>query len=123
MKTLTILALSVIGAAVIATAAVAGTTSAPPVGKLPPGPKSVIQTTKDELVAVSLPHRANGRVWRIARPFRSSVLAQVAESDVGNTVVLVFKAKGRGTTSLVFGLTRGETAKAYESRTFQVIVR
>ena len=41
----------------------------------------------------------------------------------GPTVVLVFKATGKGTTTVAFGLTRGETAKAYESRRFTVRVR
>jgi hypothetical protein len=97
--------------------------SAPPVGALPAGPTAVIQTQKGELVAVSLPHRPNGRVWRIARGFDGNVLAQVAEADVRNTVVLVFKAKAAGTTTVVFGLTRGETAKAFESRRFKIRVR
>src|SRR5947209_17872215 len=43
--------------------------SAPPVGALPAGPTAVIKTQAGELVAVSLPQRANGRVWRIARAF------------------------------------------------------
>ena len=97
--------------------------SAPPVGQLPAGPTSTIATQHGELVAVSLPHRANGRVWRIARAFDGNVLAQVGEADVGNNVVLVFKAKRAGTTTLVFGLTRGETAKAFESRRFAIHVR
>jgi hypothetical protein len=103
--------------------AVAASASAPPVGALPAGPVSVIKTQKGELVAVSLPHRANGRVWRIARPFNGKVLVQIGEADVGNTVVLVFKAKAPGTTTVTFGLTRGETAKAFESRRFAVHVR
>jgi hypothetical protein len=103
--------------------AVAATASAPPVGALPAGPVSVIHTQKGELVAVSLPDRANGRVWRIARPFNGNVLTQVGEADVGTTVVLVFKAKAAGTTTVAFGLTKGETAKAFESRRFQIHVR
>jgi hypothetical protein len=103
--------------------AVAATASAPPVGRLPAGPTSTIRTQTGELVAVALPHRANGRVWRIARPFDSKVLAQIGEADVGNTVVVVFKAKAPGTTTVTLGLTRGETAKAFESRRFAVHVR
>jgi hypothetical protein len=67
--------------------------------------------------------RSNGRVWRIARQFDSGVVRQVSEGDLGNDVVLVFKAVGKGTTTVSFGLTRGETARAYESRRFVVHVR
>ncbi|MFL5955074.1 MAG: hypothetical protein ACJ76I_13310 [Gaiellaceae bacterium] len=111
-------------AATLAAAPLAAPTSATPIGPLPSGPTSVIQTQKGELVAVSLPNRANGRVWRIARAFNAGVIAQVGEADVGTTVVLVFKATGTGTTTLSFGLTRGDTGrKAFESRRFQVHVR
>ena len=108
-----------------AVAAIVGGTalaSAPPVGPLPAGPSSTIKTTKGQLVAFALPHRTGGRVWRVARPFNSSVLRQVSEADVGKQVVLVFQAVGTGTTTVVFGLTRGETAKAYESRRYAVTV-
>jgi hypothetical protein len=109
-------------AAVLAAAAAAGSTSAPPVGPLPPGPTTTIATQKGELVALSLPRRSNGRVWRIARPFDGRIAAEVAEADVGSAVVLVFKARQVGSTTVVFGLTRGETAKAYESRRFVIRV-
>ena len=105
------------------TVASAGVASAPPVGPLPPGPRSTIQTTVGELVSVALPHRAGGRVWRVARPVNGNVLREVAEADVGRQVVLVFKATGPGTATLSFGLTRGENSKAYESRRYIVTVR
>jgi hypothetical protein len=113
----------------VATAAIAavyvttGTASAPPVGPLPAGPRSQIMTSRGQLVAFALPHRSGGRVWRVARPFDSRVLRQVSEADVGNHVVLVFTATGVGTTTVSFGLTRGERAKAYESRRYTVRVR
>jgi hypothetical protein len=50
------------------------------------------------------------------------VVRQVSEADVGTNVVLVFRAVGPGTTTLAFGLTVGETRKAYESRRFTVRV-
>jgi hypothetical protein len=115
-----------VGAAACVSAAVlagSGLATAPPVGPLPPGPSSTIQTTKGELVAFALPHRAGGRVWRIARNANTHVLKQVSEGDVGSQVVLVFKATGTGTTAVAFGLTRGEHAKAYESRRYTVVVR
>jgi hypothetical protein len=107
----------------LATVAAARTAAAPPVGPLPSGPTSTIQTQVGQLVAFALPHRPNGRVWRVARAFDSKVLVQVGEADVGANVVLVFKAKGKGTTTVSFGLTRGETAKAYEARRFTVKVQ
>jgi hypothetical protein len=101
----------------------AGAASAPPVGPLPAGPTTTIYTQVGQLVAFALPHRPNGRVWRVARPIDSKVLVQVSEGDLGANVVLVFKAKGKGTAKVSFGLTRGETAKAYEARRFIVNVR
>jgi hypothetical protein len=119
-------ALAVIAAATTLTATgVAGARlkDSPPVGPLPVGPSSTIDTQKGQLVAFALPHRSAGRVWRVARKFDAKVVQQVTEGDVGPSVVLVFKATGKGTTTVVFGLTRGETAKAYESRRFTVRVR
>jgi hypothetical protein len=107
----------------LATMAGAGSASAPPVGPLPSGPTSTISTQSGQLVAFALPHRANGRGWRVAGSVKSSVLVQVSEADVGSNVVLVFKAKGKGSAKVSFGLTRGETAKAYEARRFVVNVK
>ena len=109
-------------AAVCATAG-AASASAPPVGPLPPGPVASVVVQRGQLVAFPLPHRPGGRVWRIARPFDSRVLRQVSEGDVGASVVLVFRAFKPGTTTVAFGLTLGETTKAYESRVFTVRVR
>jgi len=97
--------------------------SAPPIGPLPAGPRAEVQTQIGELVAFALPHRSHGRVWRIANSVNSRVLRQVSEADVGNQVVLVFKAAGLGTAEVAFALTRGETWRAFESRHFTVTVR
>jgi hypothetical protein len=112
-------------AAIAATAAFVsvGRADSPPVGALPSGPTSTIQTQKGQLIAFALPRRSGGRVWRIARRFDAAVVRQVSEGDVGASVVLVFKATGSGTTTVAFGLTRGETSKAFESRRFTVRVR
>ena len=118
-----LLALAAALTVTLATIAGAGTAAAPPVGPLPSGPTSTIQTQAGQLVAFALPHRANGRVWRIARPFNSKVLIEVGEADVGANVVLIFKATGKGTTTVSFGLTRGERTKAYEARRFVVTVK
>jgi hypothetical protein len=115
-----------IAAAAIAAATTfvtAGQADSPPVGALPKGPTSTIQTQKGQLVAFALPKRPAGRVWRIARPFDAAVVRELSEGAVGNSVVLVFKATGTGTTTVTFGLTRGETSKAFESRRFTIRVR
>jgi hypothetical protein len=112
------------GAFIAATVASAGPAAAPPVGALPAGPTSTIKTQKGQLVAFALPKRAEGRVWRVARRFDARVVRQVSEGEVASgAVVVVFKAVAPGKTTVVFGLTRGETAKAFESRRYTVRVR
>jgi hypothetical protein len=59
----------------------------------------------------------------VARAYDSAVLRQQSEEDVGASVVLVFKAIRPGRVTLRFGLTRGESAHAFESRTYNVQVR
>jgi hypothetical protein len=108
----------------LASSAATASADSTPVGPLPPGPVATIQSSKGELVAVALPHRSGGRVWRVARPFDGSVVRQVSEADVGSSVVLVFRAAKPGSTTISLALTRGDTsAVALESRRFQVRVR
>ena len=118
-----ILTLAIAAAVACASAAVAAQKDSTPVGPLPAGPTSTVATQRGELIAVALPHRTGGRVWRIARPFDTRVIRQVGEADVGTAVVLTFKATGKGSAVLRFGLTKGETAKAFESRRVTVAVR
>ena len=115
------LSIALLGAA----AAFAGRSaaSAPPIGPLPAGPVSKIQTSRGQLVAFALPHRPGGRTWRVARPVDAAILREVSEADVGSQVVLVFRTTGRGTAAVVFALTLGERPKAYESRRYTVTVR
>jgi hypothetical protein len=120
LRAATALAAAIAGLTILASTAVADST---PVGALPPGPTSTIATQKGQLVAFALPHRAGGRVWRIKGSVNAKVVTQVSEADVGSNVVLIFKATGPGTATVAFGLTRGERAKAYESRRFTVRVR
>ena len=106
--------------AVLASAAGARADSTP-VGPLPRGPVATITTAPNQLVAVALPHAKSGLVWRLARRFDSRVVHQISEADVGANVVVVFKVVGRGNTSLVFALTRGDTsAKAVKAVTHKV---
>jgi hypothetical protein len=117
-------------AAVVAGVALAVTTTAgagtTPVGPLPAGPVSTITTSPNQLVAIALPHAAksSGLVWRLARRYDSRVVRQVSEADVDSNVVLVFKVTSRGTTSLVFALTRGDnSSKAVKARTQTILSR
>jgi hypothetical protein len=96
--------------------------TAPPVVRLPPGPHASITTQRGQLVSIALPHRA-GRSWRLARRVNPSVLREISEADVGNSVVIVFRAVGRGTANVVYALTRGESTTASASSTHTVRVR
>ena len=96
--------------------------TAPPVTTIPRGPVATIATQRGELVSFALPHRA-GLSWRVARTPNGRVLRQVAEADVGRSVVVVFKALRGGRTRVVFALTRGESAKGLASRTYTVTIR
>ncbi len=124
-RTTTSLALAT--AAAVAALAFAGPGAAladsTPVGPLPAGPVTTTSTKSGQLVAVALPHASasSGLVWRIARSFNPKVVRQVGEADVGSNVVLVFKVVGKGDTSLVFALTRGDTSsKAVKAATHRV---
>lgn len=100
-----------------------GRADSTPIGSLPAGPTSTTTTTSGQLIAVALPHASasSGLVWRVARQYNAAVVREVTEADVGNTLVLVFKVVGRGDTSIVFALTRGDTSsKAVKSATFKV---
>ena len=85
-----------------------------PIGPLPASSADVstVSTHRGLLVSVALPHQAasSGLVWRLARPVDSGVLRQVSEADVGANVVIVFRVVGKGRTSVVFALTRGDAS-------------
>jgi hypothetical protein len=121
MKTLlpVLAAVVAVGTTVVAPAQA----DSPPVGALPKGPVSEVTTTKGALVAVALPVRPNGLVWRLARPLNPRVVRQVSEATVDRSVVVVFRATGRGRARIVFALTRGETARAYASNTHRLTVK
>jgi hypothetical protein len=101
--------------AAVCTLALAGTAQADstPVGPLPGGPVQTVTVKRGQLVAVALPKAASstGLVWRIARAFDAKVVTQTEEADVGSrTVVVVFRAVGRGRTSVIFAQTKGDTS-------------
>ena len=97
--------------------------TAPPVGPLPVGPVTKVTAPKGTLVAVALPQKSGGLVWRLARQVDSKVLRETSEADVGPNVVVIFRAVGPGDATLVFALTRGEGSHAYASVRHVVHVR
>jgi hypothetical protein len=100
--------------------------TAPPVGSLPTGPTTSVGIARGGLVSVALAPATtkDGRVWRVARAYDSRVVRQVSEGELGTTLVVVFRAVGRGSTKIVFAQTRGETSpKALRAATYAVHVR
>jgi hypothetical protein len=97
--------------------------SAPPVGPVPTGPVTHVTAPKGTLIAVALPLKSGGLVWRLARDVDSTVLQESSEADVGRNVVIVFRTVGEGDAKIVFALTRGERPRAYASVTHIVHVR
>ena len=96
-----------------------GSASSPPVGPLPKGPVTTIRTQPGALVAIALPHRSGGLTWRLAGSLPSTI-AEVSEANVGADVVVVYKTKGTGVTTLAYGLTRDESTGAKASLTFKI---
>ena len=120
MKRVLIAALSILALTGGARVALGGST---PVGALPVGPTANIDVQHGELLAVALPKRSAGHVWRVARPFDAKILREVSEANVGSSTVLVFRASGAGRTTVAFALTKGDvSAKALESRRYFVLV-
>jgi hypothetical protein len=112
--------LAALASLLVATASLADST---PVGPLPPGQVTTTTTKPGQFVAVALPHASasSGLSWRIARRYDSTIVREVSEGDVGSNVVLVFKVVGKGNTSIVFALTRGDaSAKAVKSATHKI---
>jgi hypothetical protein len=51
-----------------------------------------------------------------------AVARQVSEGMIGRTVIVIYKAVGKGKVTVSYGLTKGETRKAYKSVTYKVVV-
>jgi hypothetical protein len=103
----------------------ASVASAPPVGPLPPGQITTISAARGTLVAVALPRQpsSSGLVWRLARSVNAKVLRQTAERNIGRSVIVIYKAVSAGDATVAYGLTKGETRKAYKSVTYKVRIR
>jgi hypothetical protein len=110
-------------AAATVAAASAGA-SAPPVGKLPPAKTVVVKATPGKTLTVTLPKPAiRGGVWRVARAFDAHVVRQQGEHTLASGAIrITLRTTGRGTTRVVFALTKGETAKAYAARVWRITV-
>jgi hypothetical protein len=107
--------------AALTIAAAAGAT-APPVKHLPAGARSSITTTRGELVSIALPKKA-GLSWRLAKNTNTTVVREVSEADVDNSVVIVFKALKAGHANVVYAQTRGESTTAKSSKSYAITVR
>jgi hypothetical protein len=60
----------------------------------------------------------------VARPVNDNVLHQVSEANVGASVVIIFRARSVGATTVSLALTKSDTSTtALESRRFEVRVR
>lgn len=116
MKVMLAVALIVLGLATSAGA------SAPPVGPLPKGPVTSIQIVHGQLFALALPKPASGYAWRGAKNTNPKVAKPLYEGELNGSIVLVYKALTAGKTTIAYGLTKGETVRAYQSRTFRVTV-
>lgn len=103
----------------------ASVASAPPVGPLPPGQITTVSAVRGTLIAVALPGQpaSTGLVWRLARPVNVKVLRQVSERNIGRDVIVVYKAVSAGDATVAYGLTKGETRKAYKSVTYKMRIR
>ena len=96
-----------------------------PVGPLPPGNVTTVSTPRGTLVAVALPRSGvpTGFAWRVARAYNDHVVTQISEANVGSSVVLVYRAIGKGRTSVVLALTHGDASpKAARSATYRITV-
>jgi hypothetical protein len=113
-------------AAGIATAAlaVAASASAPPVGKLPAARTLAYKTIPGKVLTITLPNPAlKGGVWRVARAYDDQVVQELGERKLQNgSVRITLETTGPGTTRVIFAVTRGETAKAYAARIFEITV-
>jgi hypothetical protein len=119
MKQIALLAMVAVAALVAATARA----SAPPVGPLPKSPVTTITTFTQELFALALPKGESGLTWRGAGNTNVRVARPLTEAEVGNALVFVYLAVKPGTALVSYGLTYGETKKAYRAARYRIVVK
>jgi len=56
----------------------------------------------------------------LARRVSDKALREISERNIGRNVIVVYKVVGRGRVTVAYGLTKGETRKAYKSVTYKV---
>ena len=96
--------------------------SAPPVGPLPKGPVTTIRVQHGLLFAIALPRPAADLTWRGARQSDATVARPLDEGELNGNIVFTYRAGRKGTTTVVYALTKDETTKALGARFFQIIV-
>lgn len=112
-----------LAAAVALVAAAAAQADSTPIGPLPHPQTTAVSTHPGALVAVALPRQkaSTGLVWRIARPLNARVVSEVEERDLAQSTVVVFRVSGRGSATISFALTRGDTSsKALKAIVYRV---
>lgn len=109
-------------AVLAALAAGAARASAPPVGPLPKGPVTTIRVQHGLLFSLVVPRPKAGYTWRGARQIDVAVARPLDEGELNGNIVFVYRAGRRGTTTVVYALTRGERRKAYAARFFEIVV-
>jgi len=96
--------------------------TAPPVGRLPKGPVTSIEVHHGQLFALVVPRPPRGFTWRGARISDAIVARPLDEGELRGNVVFVYRAGHAGKTTVVYALTKGETAKAWQARFFRITV-
>jgi hypothetical protein len=74
------------------------------------------------LFAIALPRPAAGLTWRGARLSDATVARPLDEGELNHNIVFTYRAGETGTTTVVYALTRDETAKAFQARYFKITV-
>ena len=91
-------------------------------GPLPRGQITRVSAAAGTLIAVALPGQSpsTGLVWRLARRVNANLIRQTSEANVGRDVVVVYKTLRPGSVTIAYGLTKGDTRKAYKSLTYKI---
>ena len=89
---------------------------------LPKGPVTTIGVKHGLLFSIVVPRPATGLTWRGARRSDATVARPLDEGELNGNIVFVYRAGHRGTTTVVYALTRGEGPKALQARYFEITV-
>jgi hypothetical protein len=83
---------------------------------------TTIRVQQGLLFSIAMPRPANGLTWRGARRSDATVARPLDEGELRGNIVFTYRAGHPGHTTVVYALTRDETAKALQARYFDVIV-